>query len=84
MGPGGTSLLWPQYPRSQVPDLNGSIAALQAAAWPLRQLGTGYNMCVRGASVIRNLHYSICRDLFIWVCKGYLHLDDVWDKRNQF
>ena len=40
MGPGGTSLLWPQYPPSQVPDLNGSRAALQAAAWPLRQLGT--------------------------------------------
>ena len=40
MGPGGTSLLWPHNPRSQVPDLNGSIAALQAAAWPLRQLGT--------------------------------------------
>ena len=40
MGPGGTSLLWPQNPLSQVPDLNGSRAALQAAAWPLRQLGT--------------------------------------------
>ena len=53
MGPGVAPLLWPQIQdrrtvlfeipfrdfKSQGPDLNWSIAALQAAAWPLRHRG---------------------------------------------
>ena len=60
MGPGGTSLLWPHDPPSQVPELNGSRAALQAAAWPLRQLGTVTGHCILAVTVYMGYVYRFC------------------------
>lgn len=63
MGPGGTSLLWPHNPPSQVPDLNGSIVALQATAWPLRQLGT--------ANVHNYMTFAVYMDYGIHLITGF-------------
>ena len=65
MGPGGTSLLWPHNPPSQVPDLNGSVAALQAAAWPLRQLGTVTGHTIYTVTVYIGVGFCI------WITSGH-------------